>query len=239
MPSPMVLSLLDQAWSLGFRGSVGFHHYSEPFLDDRNIQLAQEAKQRGMKPYLHTNGDLLKGDAQLCKNVINNYESIVAGLYDYENNTQFEHAKHYWMNRLKRANLQFPTIGLSGSVGANSMGVPRALVPTDTRMALPDLIYANAPCQRPLIRMIIQHNDEVCNCCEDTSGAFKPGNVYQQSLEELWFSAHHIQVVQNLAEGNREKYILCHNCPLPPSTTVQGPKKIVITPRHHTAAKTR
>jgi len=239
MPTEIILSLLDQASALGFKGSVGFHHYSEPLLDDRNIQLAQEAKQRGMKPYLHTNGDLLKSNDRLCEDVTNIYEIIVVGLYDYENNTQLEHAKQYWKDRLKRANLQFSTIGLSGIVGADSMGVPRALVPTDTRMAFPDLIYPNAPCQRSLIRMIIQHNGEVCNCCEDTSGAFKLGNVHQQSLEELWFSDHHVQVVQDLAEGHREKYTLCQNCPLPPSAPVQDPTKIAITPRHFTLANTR
>jgi MoaA/NifB/PqqE/SkfB family radical SAM enzyme len=71
MPTEMILALLDQASDLGFKGSVGFHHYSEPLLDDRNIQLAQEAKQRDMKPYLHTNGDLLKSDDRLCENGIN------------------------------------------------------------------------------------------------------------------------------------------------------------------------
>jgi len=94
-PPQMILSLLDQASILGFKGSVGFHHYSEPLLDDRNIPLAQEAKQGGMKPYLHTNKDLLKRDDQLCKDVINYSESIVVGHYDYANNTQLEHARQY------------------------------------------------------------------------------------------------------------------------------------------------
>jgi radical SAM protein with 4Fe4S-binding SPASM domain len=209
-------------------------------LDDRNITLAQEAKQRGMKPYLHTNGDVLKSDDRLCENVINTYVFIVVGLYDYQTNTQLEQAKQYWKDRLKGVNkLEFSTIGVFGIKGADSMGVPKALVPTDSRMAIPDLTYANAPCQRPLIRMIIQHDGEVCNCCEDTSGAFKLGNVYQQSLEDLWFSDHHVQIVQDLAGGNREKYTLCQNCPLPPSTQAPGEKKIAITPRHLTLGKTR
>ena len=238
MPTEMILSLFDQAAALGFSGPVGFHHYSEPLLDDRNIMLAQEAKQRGMEPYLHTNGDVLKSDDRLCENVKNIYQVIVVGLYDYETNTQLEQAIQYWRDRLNGANkLEFSKIGVLGIKGADSMGVPKALVPTDTRMAIPDLTYANAPCHRPQIRMIIQHDGEVCNCCEDTSGAFMLGNVYQHSLEKLWFSDHHVQVVEDLAVGKREKYTLCQDCPLPPSTAVQGSKKIVISPRRHIARK--
>jgi radical SAM protein with 4Fe4S-binding SPASM domain len=80
----------------------------------------------------------------------------------------------------------------------------------------------NAPCHRPLIRMIIQHDGEVCNCYEDTHGAFKPGNVYQHSLEDLWFSEGHIQVVEDLIERRRGKYNICRKCLLSP--TGQAPE---------------
>ena len=192
-----------------------------------------------MKPYLHTNGDLLRQDDQLCQEVIRVYETIVIGIYDYETNTQLEHAKQYWNRRLKGVSLQFSSIGLSGSGTADSMGVPRALVPTDTRMALPDLVYSHAPCLRPLVRMIIQYDGEVCNCCEDTSGAFQLGNVFHSSIEQVWFSDHHARIVQDLAAGNREKYDLCRNCPLPPSHPVNGPQKFLITPRRYTLPANR
>ena len=46
MPTESIVDLLDQAQALGFQGSVGFHHFSEPLLDRRNILLAREAKRR-------------------------------------------------------------------------------------------------------------------------------------------------------------------------------------------------
>ncbi len=187
-----------------------------------------------MKPYLHTNGDLLKRNDQLCKDVKNYYESIVVELYDYETNTQLEQAKQYWKDRLNGANLQFSTIGLPGIVGADSMGIPRVLVPTDIRMALPDLTYPKAPCQRPLIRMIIQHDGEICNCCKDTSGAITLGNVHQQSLKELWFSDHHVQVIRDLAEGHRKK--ICLVSELSPSlinSSEKSRKKCLHSPPLH------
>lgn len=238
MPTEKILDLLDQAQALGFQERVTFYHYSEPLLDKRNVILADEARRRGMKPYLHTNGDVLKHDDALCEEVKRVYMLIVVGLYDYETNEELEEAKRYWQDRLAGANLKFSAIGLSGARSAYSIGIPKALVPSDPRMAVPDLTFANAPCHRPLVRMLIQHDGELCNCCEDTHGAFKLGNVYQHSVEELWFSERHVQVVEELIAGRREKYELCRNCPLPPTGPARDGRKITIAPRLYDAGTT-
>ena len=233
MPTDKIIQLLDQAQVLGFQGRVAFYHYSEPLLDKRNISLAWEAKRRGMKPYLHTNGDVLRHDDALCNEVKKVYGLIVVGLYDYQTNEELEEAKQYWQERLAGANLEFSPVGLSFASAAYSVGIPRALVPTDRRMAVPDLKYVNAPCHRPLIRMLIQHDGEMCHCCEDTYGAFKLGNVYQHTLKQLWFSAHHVQTVRSLIAGQRQNYPLCRNCPLPPTGSAEHGKKIEIMPRRY------
>jgi MoaA/NifB/PqqE/SkfB family radical SAM enzyme len=95
MPTEKILDLLDQAQALGFKGSVGFHHYSEPLLDKRNIMFAEEARRRGMRPDLHTNGDVLRHDDALCEQVRRVYEFIVVGLYDYRTNVELAEAKQY------------------------------------------------------------------------------------------------------------------------------------------------
>ena len=181
MPTEKILDLLDQAQAMGFHGRVTFYHYSEPLLDKRNIAMASEARKRGMKPYLHTNGDVLKHDEALCSEVKRVYGLIVVGLYDYATNEELAEAKRYWQDKLAGCNLEFNCIGVTGNRSAYSMGIPKALVPSDSRMAVPDLTFANAPCHRPLIRMLIQHDGEVCNCCEDTHGDFKLGNVYEHT----------------------------------------------------------
>jgi len=66
-----------------------------------------------------------------------------------------------------------------------SLGVPRALVPTDERISIPDIVFTNAPCHRPQIRMLISYDGEMCNCCEDIAGAFQLGNIFEHSLESL------------------------------------------------------
>jgi 2-deoxy-scyllo-inosamine dehydrogenase (SAM-dependent)/8-amino-3,8-dideoxy-alpha-D-manno-octulosonate transaminase len=233
MSTEKIIDLLDQAQALGFQGRVAFYHYSEPLLDKRNIMLAWEARKRGMKPYLHTNGDVLKGDDTLCEEVKRVYALIVVGLYDYETDDGLEAAKLYWRDKLAGAAIEFSPIGLSGARSAHSIGVPRALVPTDSRMGRLDLRYPNAPCHRPLIRLLIQHDGEMCMCCEDTAGAFKLGNVYEHSLEELWFSERHIEIIKSLMAGQRERYDLCRNCPMSPTGPNPEGGKIDIAPRRY------
>ena len=210
---------------------MGFHHYSEPLLDNRNLMLAREALARGLKPYIHTNGDVLVNNSELCREVSRHYTFIVLGLYDYETDEELAEAKRRWQERLPDVDLRFSSIGINGAKKAHSIGVPKALVPTDSRMALPDLTFANGPCGRPLIRLIIQYNGKMCNCCEDDSGAFELGSIYENSLEELWYSERHIQIVEDLLAGRREKYKLCSNCPMSPTGPHPDGQRIRISRR--------
>lgn len=233
MPIEKIIDLLDQARAMGFQGRVAFYHYSEPLLDKRNIMLAREARRRGMKPYLHTNGDVLRHDDVLCAEVKQVYGLIVVGLYDYKTNEELEDAKRYWQRRLAGANLEFSPIGLSSARASHGIGIPRALVPSDSRMSTPDVTFAHAPCHRPLIRLLIQHDGEMCHCCEDDYGAFKLGNVHKHSLEELWFSERHVRIITELIAGQRQNYALCQNCPLPPTGSALVGRKIEIRPRRN------
>lgn len=236
MPTEKILDLLDQARAMGFRGRVGFHHYSEPLLDKRNVTLARAARERGMEPYLHTNGDALRKSDRLCAEVREVYRIIVVGLYDHETDEELSEAKTYWRRRLAREDLEFSPIGPRGVGSGHSIGVPRAMVPTDPRMAVPDLTFANAPCHRPLIRLIVQHDGEMCNCCEDLHGAFRLGNVHHTSLEDLWFSERHMLVVEDLVHGRRGNYTLCRNCPMPPTGRPPEGKSVRIDFRRYAPA---
>ena len=100
-------------------------------------------------------------------------------------------------------------------------------------MSVPDLTFAGAPCHRPMIRMIIRHDGEMLNCCEDTHGAWGLGNVHESSLEELWHSERHVRVVQDLIAGHRDRYALCRNCPLTPTGPAPAGEKVTIVPRRY------
>ena len=220
MPTERVIELLDQAETMSFERLVAFYYYSEPLLDKRHAMFAREARSRRMRPYLHTNGDLLRRDDALCETVQELYEFIVVGLYDYETEDERSQAEQYWRQRLGRAELMFNPIGRKGAESSCRRGVPRALVPHDIPFGAPQFVYRNAPCHRPLIRLIVHHDGTMAHCCEDITGAFGLGNVDGAGIEELWFSDRHVQVVQDLIAGRREKYDLCRDCPMPPTATV-------------------
>jgi radical SAM protein with 4Fe4S-binding SPASM domain len=231
MPTEKVLGLLDEAASLGFRGPVGFHHYSEPLLDDRALTFARAAGARGMKPDLHTNGDVLQDDASLCAEVARVYDSVVVGLYDHRTDDELAEAQRFWRGRLAGTHLSFSPIGPQGTSSGHSVGVPRARVPTNPRAVIPDLTYPNAPCHRPLVRMIIQYDGEMCQCCDDTTGVFALGNVHEHSLEALWYSDRHVSTVAALVDGRRADYELCRACPMPPTGARLDGMPIDLIPR--------
>jgi hypothetical protein len=138
MATAKILDLLDQARVLGFHGQVAFYHYSEPLLDERNVLLADEARRRGMIPYLHTNGDLLERSPALRAEVQRSYDLVVIGLYDYRTPQELEATKRAWRELLPECrDLRFNPIGPLAASEVDAAGVPRALVPSDPRMALP------------------------------------------------------------------------------------------------------
>src|SRR5215470_3246120 len=102
MSSETVLDILDQAASLQFAGGVSFYFYSEALLDKRNVFFAREARKRGMKPYLHTNGDALKNNSALIDAISQVYEYVVIGIYDYQTDADLEMAKDVWRQRMPR-----------------------------------------------------------------------------------------------------------------------------------------
>jgi radical SAM protein with 4Fe4S-binding SPASM domain len=217
MPTETVIDLLDQAQGLGFTGLVTFYFFSEPMLDRRNIEFARAARDRGMRPYTHTNGDLLRVNDRLAEAVQDAYEYIVVGLYDYETAEELETDRAWWQRRLPRADLRFSYVRPVVAPGVPTLAIPRALVPTDKRMRIPDLTFANGPCSRPLQRMIVRHDGAMCNCCEDVHAQFGLGNIHESSLEELWFSERHLKVARDLLAGERSHYPLCEACPLMPT----------------------
>lgn len=218
MPTDKILSLLDEARVLGFRGPVSFHHYSEPLLDPRNTALAREARRRGMRPHLYTNGDVLIRNAVTCQQVNEVYDEVVVGLYDHQSEADLALLKETWLRRFDGPVISFSAIGTSSKGPAVSgLAVPRAMTPPDPRFRQRTPSDGARACNRPLLRMIIQYDGTVANCCEDTHGAFDLGNVYERSMEALWFSHRHTEIITDLLAGRRQQYALCRRCPRGPT----------------------
>jgi len=204
MPTEKVISILDQACDLGFRGRVSTHHLSEPMLDDRLIEIALEIRKRDMKPIMNTNSVILRKEESLCKEVENVFDYVVIGIYHLIVKEEIEEEKQYWLSRLKGANVYFSIIPPKApkEVGVDELegAFPRMGVPFDNRMIREEKTFPNGVCHRPLERLLIKYNGDVCLCCEDYKADFNVGNVFQSTIKDLWFSKKRLDIVKNLIE---------------------------------------
>jgi len=210
MPTESVLKILNEVESMGYRGRVTFHHMSEPFLDHRIIDIAWEAKKRGLRPFEHTNGDVLRGNDDLCTAAAEVFEYIVVGIYDHKNESEMAEEKQFWQQKLRGTQVSFSEVGNV---------YPRTLTPDDSMMAMNKVTYPKAACANPLLRMMIHYDGNMALCCEDMRDEFDLGNAFDTSIEDLWYSDKHTQIIKDLQKGLREKYSLCSKCPAPPPHT--------------------
>lgn len=204
MPTAKVLALYDEICELGFTGYITFHQLSEAFLDKRLLELAREARRRGMKPYVHTNGDVLRTSDEMCRQAADVFEYIVVGLYDYTTQAEKETEKVFWRNRLAGTQVLFSLIE---NAYVRTHSADNEQMRSRLRMTHPTAI-----CAEPQKYLMIHYNGDVCCCCEDMYGELLRANVFETSVKEIWNSQRHIEVVDALRFGERRKFELCSKC---------------------------
>ena len=73
--------------------------------------------------------------------------------------------------------------------------------------------HAGHPCHEPIRRMIVNHRGEMLMCCDDLIGNFDLGNVKDHTIEELWFSEKHQDLVLALEKPGGRTHPYCKSCP--------------------------
>jgi hypothetical protein len=220
LASEKVFSLLDELEALEFRGYITFHQLSEAFLDPRLMAVANDAKRRGMKPYVHTNGDVLRNDEPLCREAASTFEYIVVGLYDYTSEKEKIAEKKFWKQRLQGTELMF---SLVENVYVRTHG------PDNDEMArLHRRTYPTSPCAQPRMYLLIHYDGDACCCCEDMYGDLLRYNVHEMSIRDIWYSERHAEVIRALRIGDRRQYDLCANCTMGPSRSARDPRRAIL-----------
>ena len=215
MPSEKVMTLFDELESLGFKGYITFHHLSEAFLDSRLIEMAREAKRRGMRPYVHTNGDVLRDDEQLCKETADVFEYVVVGLYDYTTEEERDSQKEFWQKRLLGTRVMFSLV--------ENVYVRTHSADSNQMNSLERTTYPTAICTEPQKYLLIHYNGDVCCCCEDMYGELLRFNIFETSIRDIWFSERHAQVIHTLLAGERKEFDLCAKCTMGPNRYSRDP----------------
>jgi len=204
MPSEKVYDLIDQACKLGFQGKVKLHRLSESLLDKRYVEFAEYIKAKGLHLHENTNGDVLKKNEALCAKLDGLIEHLTIGLYDYKNETEKQAEMAYWRSKFKKTQIVFSlppencTIRQGSKVYFEVQKNPKAL---------------DAPCTQPNRMMLVRYDGNVSLCCEDDGCHFDLGNVFEQSLPEIWWSYKHIKIARTLEkQSGRHQFDRCSRC---------------------------
>lgn len=160
-----------------------------------------------MLPMVTSNGILLTDE--LCKQLDGVIDRIAIGLANTSEAGR-KQPRAFWRAR-------FPTTGRQ--VVTTSGGEPSGwdvvhFFPDKERLQAAINRNINSPCQRPRQYLSIQYNGEMALCCDDLLHDFDLGNAFEKSLEELWWSEKHVEIVKTLSvPGGRLKYPFCRTCP--------------------------
>jgi radical SAM protein with 4Fe4S-binding SPASM domain len=204
MPTWKVFDILDQAADLDYTGIVTFHRLSEPFLDKRILKVIKYANNKGLFTWEFTNGDVLKKDPLLCKNIDGVLKNITIGLYDYKSEKEKKEQIKFWNNRFNKTKVYF------------SLAAEFPLIRQNAKLYNDKLERKQKTRKYPCFRtreLLIRYDGEVSLCCQDDQCNFRLGNVFNNSLKELWWSKKHIDIVNSLKQpGGRNQYSLCSNC---------------------------
>jgi radical SAM protein with 4Fe4S-binding SPASM domain len=194
--------LLGEAWNMGFRGTVCLQHYNEPLQDPRIAELGSLVKRTGFsRVFMCTNADLM--DEARAAELDGVFDEMLVALYM---NEPVKSRREAWLRTL------FKSTKLTFTGGTH--------IATHFSAAFPVEWMANRniknPCSEPLRRLIINHRGDMLMCCDDMTGNFDLGNVREKSLEELWFSDRHQDMVLALQKrGGRSVHPHCESCPRP------------------------
>jgi hypothetical protein len=199
MPSSECERMLKQAHDMGFRSWVTFYLMSEPFLDDRLIDMAQLAKSLGMRPFVNTNGDALRKRPDLLNASKQVFEFVQVGIY--EPDPKKAQSDLVMWQRLLGPKLQTKRLSEMG---------PRPHVPRIGQS------FPEATCWRPNEKLIVQYDGSSPLCCYDINAQWNLPNAFEVSLKDLWHNEARGTAAEILSKkGGRSAYDLCATCPMP------------------------
>jgi len=205
MPTDKVHCILDQVYALGFRGPIHFHSLSEPLLDARYLAIATHAHVQGFLIEENTNGDILRLNTQLRKQLDGVVDLFNIGLYDCKTEAEESTLMDWWRSAFTKSIVTFSRMSL-GSPRTRQNSLLYNIRSKDQRV----LEY---PCFSPQYQLLIRYDGEVALCCEDDTSELSLGNAFREPIEDIWWSQRRIDVALTLRKsGSRKAYPLCKNC---------------------------
>jgi len=201
MPLKDYQSIIDQLKDLKFIGRISHEFYGEPTLHPQFNDIVEYTKCHlpDSKIELYSNAtklnqwrikDLL--EAGIDEFIITKHEG--QKLYDFEEalgkleQGQLDHITYRNHDDIYKTN--------RGGILKNTGEGPQPLL----------------PCFIPSFLMAITLKGNALPCFEDFFQHHEMGNVFEQSIEEIWFGAAFTKFREDLKKGLRHKYAACKDC---------------------------
>ena len=201
MPLEIIIKAFEDSMKMGFGGVLSLSHFNEPLQDPRLPEILKIASRyRFSETMIHTNADVLT--EEIARELDGNLSSMIVALYCAQ--PQKPKREKWILSFFKKTRVVF-----TGGV--------HILTHFGPRDGVSNIINVNKhnPCYEPVRRLVLNHRSQMLLCCDDMIGNFNLGEFgLTTSLEELWFSEKHQDMVRDLAQaGSRLKYPYCASCP--------------------------
>jgi len=202
MPTATVLNAINQLAQMDFRGVINLNHYNEPLIDDRIAAFGAYARCRllAKSVELFSNADLL--DADRAAELDGIFDQITFSLYHpLEKQPAIKAKIRGWFNHTK------PVF----TKGEHTISHNSPLPGLATRIAK----VIDTPCTYYHQRFILAHDGTALFCCQDYSGHFDLGNIYNMSLVDIWNGPKYLKLEDDLSRpAGRRLHDYCRSCPI-------------------------
>lgn len=200
----LVQKVADDLEAFGFDGRLGFVGFGEPTLHKELsslISIARTTITNLTWLEVNTNGDFL--DAKMVRDLVTSgCNTLTISMYDKDESEKFRSL----INSLPVKLTLRHHYNQSNNFGLSIVN----------RL---DMINKNAeklnidrPCYYPFYKLIIDWNGDVLVCCEDWGRHSNLGNVFKQSIKDIWLGDKINEYRQHLIKGDRLKNKPCNTC---------------------------
>lgn len=204
MSLDLVRKMARELQSYGFKGIVNICGYGEPLLYKEIVALVRILSEHGIHTELVTNGDKLT--AALAQSLQNaGLVKIVVSMYDGP------HQIEYFKQLLAGVDADFFVLRDRWYDETQEFG----LILTNRAGTLPvnrPNAFLESPCYYTHYSMTIDWNGDALLCVQDWNKKVKMGNLFGQTLFEVWTATAWNRYRTNLTLGNRGKLDPCRNC---------------------------
>lgn len=201
LPFEDIRRIMEEAQAMGFYGEVCLSHYNEPLMDERIVEIAKLARSMNFsRVFFCSNADFL------TEELASQLDGLVNDIgFSFYMDEPMKSERMNWCKGLFRKT--------HAKVGPGDHMVTHFSPIHDVVQI--SRKYKDNPCHLPQVRMIVNHKGQMLLCCDDLTGHFNLGTIYDgKTIEELWYGDEHQEYVLALMKsGGRSIHPHCQSCP--------------------------